>query len=84
MTRSQQHRSKTSHITPREVRARRHLIGWIGSMMFISLLMAAILMRSWPMFWIAVPLGVMYGLLLTMPVFLAVVSGDDDDEGNQL
>ncbi|WP_164100906.1 hypothetical protein [Candidatus Laterigemmans baculatus] len=61
---------------------RRHTLAWIGTAVVASLLLAAFLMRSWTLVWIALPLGVVYLLLLTMPVFLGVVTGDDDD-GNK-
>lgn len=52
-----------------------HTFSWVGCAVIISLLVAAVVMPSWPTFGIALPLGIAYVLLVTMPVFLAVVSG---------
>ncbi len=74
-------RSSSSSPSPaasRERRIRLHAFWYVVTAIIISLVMAAILMRSWTMFWIGLALGIAYALLLMMPVFLANVSGDDE------
>lgn len=57
----------------------RHTIGWMVSATTISLIMAAIVL-PWAAFWIALPLGVLFVLLVTVPVYLAIVSGVGDGQ----
>lgn len=68
MTTRNETESLKSHILP-------HLLGWVSSAIVISLLVATAVMPSWATFWIALPLGVAYVLLVTTPVFLAICSG---------
>ena len=55
----------------------RHMFGWIGTAVLVSLVMGMLLMGSWSLFVIALPLGIAYVLLVTLPVFLAVVGGSE-------
>lgn len=57
----------------------RHTIGWMVSATTISLIIAAIVI-PWGAFWIALPLGVLFVLLVTVPVYLAIVSGVGDEQ----
>ncbi len=64
-------------LTQRERHAGRHALGWIGTAIVGSLVVAALIMQSSTMFWIALLVGIPIILLLTVPVLLAVIFGNE-------
>ncbi len=55
---------------------------FIGGAIVLSLIMATILTRSWTPFYLALAVGVPYMLLLSAPVWLARMTGGDDQTRN--
>lgn len=62
-------------------------IAWIalrvfGTAIVLSLIMATILTRSWMPFYLALAMGIPYIILLSAPVWLARMTGGDDQIRN--
>ena len=55
---------------------------FVGGAIVLSLIMAMILTRSWTPFYLALVVGVPYIILLSAPVWLARMTGRDDQTHN--
>lgn len=55
---------------------------FVGGAIVLSLIMAMILTRSWTPFYLALIVGVPYIILLSAPVWLARMTGRDDQTHN--
>jgi ABC-type bacteriocin/lantibiotic exporter with double-glycine peptidase domain len=66
--------------TDREQFIKCHTLLWFGTAIMGSLFLATILTSSWTLFWIALLAGVAYMLMLTLPVFIAILSGNAEVE----